>query len=464
MLAGRNKRVRCYSYDALLRLCHAIYNIDWTSRNDTNYDVPSMSEWKRVASQSGKAPEDEVEEDSWPDNDVEQQKQQQQQQQQQPTRLVLTSGLALKQHYVCNDVVLQEFYYKFPDCKDVLRLQTYQTSAYVFAAVLQRDKIVVWQQRRRDQQQSSSSSNDCKWRLSPFYKFKVYWIPAEPRWISFADDRITLRYLLAIFSTEATAIGLRNSKVRTVPIDPKLAELYQKTWLREQSRSHSSPHPPPSPSDNTASSSALPPSSSFPTLPTTTTPDIQWSSLIQLPFYPNPLTTSLTSDYSNPPSYDAVVTSSPSEAVDPVALSSTMSPQLFFATLCRQSYIIDLIGGLFSTLVYHWTHEPQHIEFIQLAEDDWCAVGFGRESVELLHMRTGERIHRIMNSVPVCFLGRWDIKEAGKKKVKALFWCCATPQDNAHIYMLQGNNSPHTTAPSTSNTSSTTTDVPSYTA
>ncbi|KAI8147650.1 hypothetical protein BJV82DRAFT_532950 [Fennellomyces sp. T-0311] len=442
MLAGRNKRVRCYSIDALLRLCYAIFEVDWATRCDIEHDVPSLTEWRRIASQSGKAPEDESEEESWPDIERPQPASS-------ATRLVLSSGLALKQHYICNDVVLQEFYYKFPDCKDVMRLHTYQTNAYVFVAVLQRDKIVVWQQRRRDQEE--------RWRLSPFYRFKVYWIPAEPRWISFADDRITLRHLLAIFSTEATAIGLRNSKVKTVPIDPKLQELYQKTWLREQydsqldlssngndanasstrSRSLSSPHPPPSPCDATS----LPPSSSFPTLPSSTTPDIQWTSLIQLPFYPTPLTTSLTSDYSNPPSYDTVITSHPSQAADPVALSSTLSPQLFFATLCRQSYIIDLSGGLFSTLVYHWTHEPQHIEFIQLAdEDDWCAVGFGRESVELLHMRTGEKVHRIMNGVPVCYLGRWDTKHAGKKKVKALFWCCATPQDNAQVYMLQGNN------------------------
>ncbi|KAI9264276.1 hypothetical protein BDA99DRAFT_508881 [Phascolomyces articulosus] len=510
MLAGRNKRVRCYSYDALLRLCYAVFKFDWNQRQNIDHDVPSMKEWKKIGSQCGKSPEEEHPDyDNMYQQPRKQQPQRQQQSQQnkstpssssssssQPspgatastTRLVLSSGLTLKQHYICNDVILQEFYYKFPDCRDVVRLHTYQTSTYVFAAVMQRDKIVVWQQRRHDQQQQSEQEQQKNsFRLSPFYRFKVYWIPAEPRWISFADDRITLRYLLAIFSTEATAIGLRNSKVRTIPVDAKVAELYQKTWLREQYdnqllasladtnnsnnnnnqhtdslnkpinttttstassssstrstsariRSHSSPHPPPSPTTDT--NTTLPPSASFPTLPTTTMPDIQWTSLVQLPFYPNPLTTSLTSDYSNPPSYDTVVTSSPSEAVDPVALSSTMSPQLFFATLCRQSYIIDLTGGLFSTLVYHWTYEPQHIEFIQLTEEDWCAVGFSRESVEVLHMRTGEKIHRIMNGVRVNYLGRWDVRQNGKKKAKALLWCCATPQDNAHVYMLQGN-------------------------
>ncbi|KAI7853230.1 hypothetical protein BDC45DRAFT_570395 [Circinella umbellata] len=487
VIAGRNKRVRCYSYDALLRLCYAVYNIDWNQRVDLNHDVPSLKEWKHIASQCGKAP-DEERDNTLSDNhnnhnvDNQQQQRSKQPQQQQKkaqssgataatTRLVLSSGLALKQHYTCNNVILQEFYYKFPDCREVARIHIYQTSTFVFAAVMQRDKIVVWQQRRYDQEHQQ------KHRLSPFYRFKVYWIPAEPRWISFADDRITLRYLLAVFSTEATAIGLRNSKVRTIPIDAKVAELYQKTWLREQYdhqlnptensssfnnhqhtehnlststtvsssssnnspsrlRSQSSPHSPSSPTGNNIT---LPPSSSFPILPSTTTPDIQWTSLIQLPFYPNPLTTSLTSDYSNPPSYDTVITSSPSEAADPVALSATMSPQLFFATLCRQSYIIDLTGGLFSTLVYHWTHEPQYIEFIQLTDDNWCAVGFSRESVELLHMRTGEKIHRIMNGVPICYLGRWDVKHNGKKKVKALFWCCGTAQDNSHVYMLQGN-------------------------
>ena len=452
MIAGRNKRVRCYSLDAIRKLCYAIYRMNWQDRHEPEFDLPSISDWRFIASLSGRSSDEAPTNDIPPQSSIPRSAPSAV-----PDELVLAGGLASKQHYLCNNVPLQDYHYKLSESKDVLRMDLYQTSAFIFVSAMQKDKLVVWQHRRSDQ--------DKPWRLTPMYKFKVYWIPAEPRWVSFADDRIALRYLLAVFSTEATAIGLRNSKVHTVPIDKKLTELYQTGWLRAQlddqqqqspqsrARSHSTPQSPSMPTtaainNNNNNSSNVPPSSSYPDLTLTTPPAMQWTSLIQLPFYPSSIAANtLTTDYSNPPSYDTVVTCSPLEAAEPVALSSTTSPQLFFATLGCQSYIIDLSGRLFSTQVYAWTHEPQHIEFIQLGQQqqqqqdavndqDWCVVGFSRESVEILRFRTGEHVHRIMNGVSICFLGRWN--SSGKhNRTKALFWSCATPQDMSHVYMLQ---------------------------
>lgn len=465
MIAGRNKRVRCYSLDAIRKLCYAIYRINWQDRYEPEFDLPSISDWRFIASLSGRSIEEAPNNDIPPPQSSTRRSAPQSSSSAVPDELVLAGGLASKQHYLCNNVALQDYHYKLSECKDVLRMDLYQTSAFIFVSAMQKDKLVVWQHRRSDQ--------DKPWRLTPMYKFKVYWIPAEPRWVSFADDRIALRYLLAVFSTEATAIGLRNSKVHTVPVDKKLTELYQTGWLRAQlddqqqqqqqqqqtpplrSRSHSTPQSPSLPtsiSNSNNNSSNVPPSTSFPDLTLTSPPVMQWTSLIQLPFYPSTIAANtLTTEYSNPPSYDTVVTCSPLEAAEPVALSSTTSPQLFFATLGCQSYIIDLSGRLFSTQAYAWTHEPQHIEFIQLGQQqnmaandvqhvdtdqDWCVVGFSRESVEILRFRTGERVHRIMNGVSICFLGRWN-SSAKHNRPKALFWSCATPQDMSHVYMLQ---------------------------
>lgn len=429
MLGGRNKRVRCYSLDGLLRLCYAVLDLDWSTRREPEYDVPSMEAWRQMTKGVDCAPNEiqsTVEsaavqhQDSITTNHV---------------TLAGSSTLG-KLRYVCNDIILEDLCYKFPDCRDVQSLHIYQTSNYVFVAVLQRDRIVVWQ-RPRDRHQ-----------LRPFNRLKVYWIPAEPRFVSFADDRVTLRYIAAVFPAEATIIGLRTSKVQSIPVDKKLSQLYQTNWLLEQyeqqllsahgpsnsaasrARSHSLSHQ--------QSTVPISVSSFFPALPTSPPANFQWTSLIQLPFYPDNIpTTSLTTNYSNPPSYDTVVTSSPTEASDPVALSSTVSPQLFFATFGRQSYIIDLSGALYSTLVYRWSQEPEHIEFIYLREQNaWFIVGFGRESIELIDFQTAEPSHRVMHGVPVRFLFRWDDKSCD---FRALFWTCffSSQNNKACVYMLQ---------------------------
>lgn len=484
--AGRYKQVRCYSYDALLRLIYAVLDLDWSQRKEKQYDIPTHKQWEHVGSQSGKAPGEDQPDDtpppsaspfneslgtnasSPPQNHMATNHNETSKANTSPTnsnsqfplnfkeRLVkkreekippkavhsadnqLTISGLTKSYYVYHGVILQDFYYKLPDSRDALGIQTYQTSTYVFAAVRHRDKIVLWQ-RRRDHP------------LRPFFRLKVFWVPTEVKAISFADDRSILRHIIAVFTSEATVIELRNSKVQTVPIDPTLERIYQTTWARDQYEHQlSSPRSPHSPIPNASTTfrsqiPAQPDGEAYPTLPASlSVPPIQWTSLIQLPFYPDSLpATTLTTDYSIPPSYSDVVTSLPSSAPDPVALPSASAPQLFFATVGKQSYMIDLTGALFSTQVYRWSEIPVHIEFVQLDQtvNDWCVIGFGSETVEIIHIKTAEIVQRVMHGVPVKFLGRWDelVVLEGKKKIvfKSIFWSCAANNERTHVYMLK---------------------------
>ncbi|KAL9551607.1 hypothetical protein MBANPS3_004184 [Mucor bainieri] len=457
ILAGRYKQVRCYSYDALLRLIYAVLRLPWSQRREVAYEVPTCQQWEHVAAQTGKAPEDTLgsmeADDASADTtttaavlSLKERIAKKRDERASPSststttttdgqqdHLILNPGLT-KPYYVYNRMALQDVYYKLPDSRDALGIQTYQTSTYVFAAIRHRDKIVLWQ-RKRDRP------------LRPFYRLKVLWIPMEARSVSFADDRSTLRHIIAVFANEATAIELRDSKVQTVPIDPTLERIYQTTWVRDQYEHQLS-------SQKSPASSPIPTSSApasldaFPALPASlSAPPIQWTSLVQLPFYPDSLpATTLTTEYSIPPSYATVVTALPSHAPpDPVALPSAGAPQLFFATLGKQSYMIDLSGALFSTQVYRWSEAPTHVEFVQLDVhvNDWCVVGFGAETVEMVHIRTAQTVQRVMHGVPVKFLGRWDAsvpREGRKNKLafKAIFWSCAANDNKTHVYMLKG--------------------------
>ncbi|KAI8360853.1 hypothetical protein EDC96DRAFT_226831 [Choanephora cucurbitarum] len=435
ILGGRYKQVRCYSYDALLRLIYAVLSLAWHTRRDTTHDIPTHQAWELVASLTGKAPEDEEDicttgspqsistatanQQGYPLNLKE--RLVKKKEEKMPSRQISTvdqltlSGIT-KLFYVCNDIILQDFYYKFPESRDALSMEVYQTSNYVFVAVLYRDKIMLWQ-RKRDHP------------LRPFYRLKVFWIPSEAKQIAFADDRSTLRHLLVVFSHEATLIELRDSKVQIVRVDSTLERIYQATWIRDEYEHQLG-------SDNTN----IPP----PTLPASLTPPpIQWTSLLQLPFYPDALpATTLTTDYSIPPSYATVITSLASAPPDPVALPSAVAPQLFFATFGRQSYMIDLAGTLFSTQVYRWLEPPVHIEFIQLGSD-WYVVGFGSETVEMLEIKTARSVQRVMRGVPVRFLGRWDVPHRKPKMVfRALFWSCGA-NEQVHVYMLKSDMTIH---------------------
>lgn len=437
MIAGRNKRVRCYSLDALLRLCYALSNADWSKRTHPEYNVPSLELWQKLGASnpiaknsnnnSGNDNDNNNTSVNGGDNDVhfgDGGKDTQSSLSTNHLTLVNKNNIGLaKPCYFCNGVALQNYYYKLPEGKDVLSIQTYQTSAYLFVAMHMQNKVVVWQ-RRRDT------------LLRPFHKLKEFWLPTEPRSISFADDRATLKYLVAVFSSEATVIGLQDSIVRTVPIDKKWEELHHRMALRDQllaqqQRVH---HDSNNSNNINIHSNYRFRSHSSPQLFQPIS--MQWTSLIQLPFYPDSIpTTLLTTDFSNPPTYDTVISSSPNIASDPVGLSSAIAPQLFFATLGRHSYIVDLSGALFSTMVYSWSVEPSHVEFICL-DGEWCAVGFAAENVELINMRSSKSVHPLMHGVPVRFLGRWDVG----KKCKALFWSCLV-LNKTLVYKLESSGS-----------------------
>jgi hypothetical protein len=413
ILAGRYKQVRCYSLDALLRLVYGILNLDWSQRRDKQFDVPYLPLWQQLASQSGKSP-DEAQPSTSSLREIFGKRKESNVSGNMTGNNVTLTG-TIKPFYLCNNVTYQDYYYKLPDSKDALSMHTYQTSTYIFAAIAHRDKIVLWQKKREH-------------HIQPFYRLKVFWIPTEAKAVSFADDRLTLRHIIAVFTNEATAIDLRDSKVETVPVDAHLERIYINTWARDQYEHQlGSPRSPHSPIP-------LPASSAFPTLPASfSVPPIQWTFLDQLPFYPDNLpATTLTTEFSIPPSYSTVITSL--GPPDPVALPSAAAPQLFFATLGKQSYIIDISGSLFSTQVYRWTEVPNHLEFIQL-DGDWCVVGFGPETVEIISIKSAQNIQRVMHGVPVKFLGRWDVTHGKKQDYKSLIWTCAA-SDRIHVYML----------------------------
>ncbi|KAL0095648.1 hypothetical protein F4703DRAFT_1727424 [Phycomyces blakesleeanus] len=333
----------------------------------------------------------------------------------------------------CTDGLL-ECYYKFPDSKDALGLYSYHTRTSVFVTVLHKNELAIWQRKQGDQ-------------LELFGRLKNYWLPKKPVSISFADDRSSLRLILPVFPSEASVIDLRDNRVYMFELKEQVEELYKSGWQREQlnnaagnSSTSSSNY---SSNNHSPRSPTLPLSFMRPSNPTPC-PLIQWTSLIQLPFYPDHLpATSVTTDYSIPPSYATVVSTAPSESPDPVVLPSTSAPRLFFATLGKQSFILDLSGALFSTQSWVWQDEPEHIEFIELVTSDWCAVGFCRESVEVVHLKTGQRAQPVMAGLPIRYLGKWEyspdkIHSQSKTTLKGLFWSCNS-KDKVLVYMLRAN-------------------------
>ncbi|KAI9254073.1 hypothetical protein BY458DRAFT_589504 [Sporodiniella umbellata] len=384
MVSDKSKPVRCYSYEAVLKLVYSVLSLDWSTRK-TRFDIPSFKDWQQVASKVAMNISSDAEEEvnvsgmnSLGSALKERLARKQKEKMPQKTCFIVDS--LTKPFYVCNHIIPQEFHYKLPESKEALDLEFYQTNTYLFLAILHRDKIVLWQKKRDHP-------------LRHFYRFKVFWIPTEAKAISFADDRNTLRHILVVFGAEATAIELRDCQVETIPIDATLRRIYETTW-REQGE--------------TTLLASVPP--------------IQWTSILQLPFFPHLPPTTLSTEYSIPPSYTTVMTTLASSAPpEPVALEA--SAQLFFATFGAQSFIIDVLGNLYSTQVFRWAEPPLHIEFIQL--DQWYAIGFGHATVERMDMKSG-RSQKIMHGVPVKFLGRWR---------QVLIWSCAAKQ--THVYMLK---------------------------
>ncbi|KAI9020986.1 hypothetical protein CLU79DRAFT_754594 [Phycomyces nitens] len=402
IIAGRYKQVRCYSLDAILKLCCTTIGLN-SSFFPAEKAIPTVDAWQNSSTTLKK-----------PSNNI--------------SRMNIIRNSISSDNLGCSDGLL-ECYYKFPDSKDALGLYAYHTRTSVFVTVLHKNELAIWQRKQGDQ-------------LELFSRLKNYWLPKKPVSISFADDRSSLRLILPVFPSEASVIDLRDNRVYMFEIKEQVEELYKTGWQREQlnistsTTSHNNTnHSPRSPT--------IPLSFMRPSNPTPC-PLIQWSSLVQLPFYPDNLpATSVTTEYSIPPTYATVVSTAPSESPDPVVLPSTSAPRLFFATLGKQSFILDISGGLFSTQSWVWQDEPEHIEFMELEANDWCAVGFCRESVDVVHLKTGQRAQPVMAGLPIRYLGKWEysadkIHSQSKTSLKGLFWSCSS-KDKVLVYMLRAN-------------------------
>ncbi|CAO3596902.1 unnamed protein product [Absidia cylindrospora] len=464
VLPDRSKKIRCYSLAAIIRLCYGALGLYWTQDAELAFPLEKISTWN---SKEGRLfPTSSRESRFTVINSATTAAMDQQ-----PPLLILNGGLTKRYLWHQNRVVLQDYCYKLPNSKDSLSMHVYSTTGYIFVALVQRDRIILWQRQRK---QSTVA----------FHHLKDFWIPGEAHSISFADDRTTLRHIIAVFSHGASLIGIQNSKVTTVPIDSQLKNSYQAACLRQQYETYrripnninnntdthfqQQQHQPAlvvagaSLSNNipsvTASttisrftrSNSNPTSLSSPPSPSHTSrqplnfhgTSLQWTSLIQLPFYPDRMA-SLTVEFSIPPSYTTVMTRTPFEATDPVALPSTTAPQLFLATFGCQSMIIDMNGVLFSTQVYTWSEPPElHIAFLPLQSGDWYAVGFAKESVHVMHMASAKS-HRVMNGVPIRFLGQ------SRHDGGTLMWTCVNGKTN-QVYSLSSSSDLRSSAPSPS--------------
>ncbi|CAO3612498.1 unnamed protein product [Cunninghamella echinulata] len=485
------KKVRCYSLNAIIRLCYGIFDLKWSDDLEEKYPLQTLNEWQSMSQTSSSLAvsldklnlaasrlaathsalnnnnnsnnsnsnsnnssnyynnNNNNNENLHPSSSTSQSETSTSG----TTPLLKLIGSANKRYIWKNQTVLQDYVYKLPNSKDTISVHTYQTSAYIFVALLFRNSIFLYQRRRENVNQV----------LQPL---KEFWIPAETQNISFADDRTTLRYIAAVFPNGAALIELQSSKVQSIPIDSKVEQLYETACLKQIfekkvlypneshsttttissssssyehyhnqqmnrsitsrfGRSHSNP---PIPNSQTLtpitittatspSSPSSPPHSQL--LPTsisqskkqqynyTPPTTIQFTSLLQLPFHPKNAP-SVTEEYSIPPSYTTVMTRTPFEASDPIPLPSDAIPQLFFATFGCHSMIIDMKGSLFTTQVYTWMDSPDRIVFLRMQSDTWCAVGFTKESVLMMDFTTAT-CQRMMHGVPVRFLGKMTL-------------------------------------------------------
>ncbi|KAM3580340.1 hypothetical protein VKS41_007007 [Umbelopsis sp. WA50703] len=421
MICSRHRQVRCYSLDAILLLCYTVLGLDWTKRQEPNHDVPDFQAWRKAAEHSPKRSMSDyaasrtanagmissqsnntlsIDEPEPPLHKPSSALPRP------PTPPLTLAGRGMgKMYYQYKGMIPQDCYFKLSDFKDPLDLDLYLTSTSAFLAVIAKEKVAIWQKNRTDQTQ-------------PWRRIKSFWIPAEPLSLSLADDRITLRYIIAVFRNEATAINLRSSKVQTIRLEQPVIDRYLQLELIQQRLpvgSQSNPEP-----------YHIPRPESMP-----------WTSLTQLPFYPNTLPpNTLTEEYSVPPPYSLVV-DEPSDALhDPVVLPSTSAPQLFLATLSRHSLLIDLSGSLFSRTTYTWSEIPLHIELARVNPQDspeqLLIIGFLSQSIEISDVRTGKLVHTVPMSGQVKYLGRWDDGPV----TKAIFWTCNV-MDRTYVYMLR---------------------------
>ncbi|KAI8063764.1 hypothetical protein BC940DRAFT_321451 [Gongronella butleri] len=465
VLPERTRKVRCYSLSAIMRLCYGVFGVPWTKELDDQYPLPPLAAWLASSSSSSSssasissmsAASTSFSTSSPP---------------MQPIPYVPDASVKLATRNLNRKLLvwggkaipLQDYCYKLANTKDGLSLHTYQTSAYLFVATLHPNKIELWQ--------CHVKSEDA---LMPplLLPLKAFWIPAEAHTISFADDRATLKHIITVFTTGAAMITLRTSKVEAIPIDQQLVQLYQQTIRshRNAKNAASTALPPssgslsmsatqqasmaPSVSSSAAASASIPPAttaaSSVPASNASTpgssdaaassrrfhrppqlasafgssAPSLPWTSLVQLPCYPDQLP-GLTTKFTLPPSYNAVIQHTPYQPFDPVAIPSNVAPQLFLATFGKYSMVIDSTGALFSTQVYRWHETLVHVAFVQAGDQQWYMVGFGKTSVTLMHLLSAQS-HRLMNELPVRFLGQHDA---------TVFWSCQ--HDKLHqVYYL----------------------------
>ncbi|KAJ2961250.1 hypothetical protein NQZ79_g3549 [Umbelopsis isabellina] len=422
MICSRHRQVRCYSLDAILLLCYTVLGLDWSKRQEPHYEVPDLQVWRKAADDSPKRSMSDYAANRTANAGMTSSQSNNTLSIDEPEPPVLhkpsgagprppsppltLAGRGMgKLYYQYKGMIPQDCYFKLSDFKDPLDLDLYLTSTSAFLAVIAKEKVAMWQKNRHDQTQ-------------PWRRVKSFWIPAEPLSLSLADDRITLRYIIAVFRNEATVINLRTSKVHTIRLEQPVIDRYLQLELIQQrlptgSQSNQEPYQIPRPES------------------------MPWTSLIQLPFYPNTLPpNALTEEYSVPPPYSLVV-DEPSDALhDPVALPSTSAPQLFLATLSRHSFLTDMSGSLFSRTTYTWSEIPSHIELARVTPktslEQLLIIGFLSQSIEVLDVRTGKLIHTVPMSGQVRYLGRWD----DDLVTKAIFWTCNI-MDRTYVYMLR---------------------------
>ncbi|ORX59047.1 hypothetical protein DM01DRAFT_1400262 [Hesseltinella vesiculosa] len=479
VLPERAKKVRCYFLPAIVRLCYGVFALPWTAQLDQErYPLPTLSSWLQhhqpkptlpsglptsvtssalhtashstssaSSSTSGPAPDSST---STPASNSDTRKRKEHCTLPpmafvpDSSIMLVTRNLHRKVYLWNNTVALQDYCYKLANTKDGLSLHTYQTYAFVFVATLHPNKIELWQC------PSVADAMPLTHLPPPLAPVRAFWVPTTAQSVSFADDRATLKYLVTVFTTGAAMITMSTSQVEAIVIDQQLEQLYHQV-IRQQQAGHAKigytvhlvlalpapPPPPPHPYDppaNALPSLSTTPKLKFPrathtspfSLPLTTssTSPLPWTSMVQLPCYPDQLP-GLTTKFSLPPSYNAVIQHTPYQSFDPVALPSNVAPQLFLATFGAYSMIIDRSGALFSTQVYHWYEPLVHVAFVAAAGCDWYMVGFGKSSVTLMHLLTAQS-HRLMNEQPVRFLGQHN---------DTLYWSCQ--HDKLHqVYYL----------------------------
>lgn len=211
-LAGRNRHVRCYSLDTVLYAVYAVFGLNWAMRKDKAYNVPSLKDLKSAEAATGDPPRQNSGSSatmaSGPFAKA--------------ATVVETGGISgAAQANGANGLNLDTHYFKLPDTKESIEFDVYTTSAYIYIAVLTKDKITVWQ-RTKDP------------AMRGFTRVKVFWIPIEPVHMCLADDRTSLKHIVAVFSGDATIINLRDSKVKTITLDPALIALHRESWAQQQ--------------------------------------------------------------------------------------------------------------------------------------------------------------------------------------------------------------------------------------